>query len=126
MALKPEISVMASLATAALVYSIYNNATPPVADIRMSTPGSPEANDVDAARRQATWIAAGTVGAISLVAKDPAIATVGWSMAIALDWWHRYSNEVNPLIGKVLGSTQADKAVVDEPGADYGPQLEVV
>jgi hypothetical protein len=127
MALKPEISTMAALSTAALVYAIYNNATPPMADVRMSTPGSPEHNDVDAARKQAAWISAGAVGAIALVAKDPNIAIVGWGMTVALDWWHRYSNEINPIIGKVLPNAMQDGTAAQPADTiDYGPQLEVV
>lgn len=119
--LKPEVSLGVGLATAALVYSTYNGALPSVADVRVA---KPQNADVNAARRLAAWTSAGVVGAVSLMAKDPTVFVIGGAMVIALDWWHRYADAVNPTIGKVAGSigltpTAAQAGAGDLTSADY-------
>lgn len=96
MALKPEISVAAGLATAALVFGIYQNATPNIADIRASQPHDDTINSTE---RMASWTAATAVAGISLIAKDPTIFVFGSGMIIALAWWHRHANSVSPGLG---------------------------
>lgn len=95
--LKPEVSLGVALATGAVVYGIYQRATPTHADIR-----SLQANnaDINAAERQATWTAAGVVGAISLIAHDPTVFTVGGLMIIAEAWKHRHANMVDSTLGR--------------------------
>jgi len=105
MALKPEVSLGVALATAGVVYSIYSNATPAIADIRVAQPGD---ETIDSSRKSATWIAAGVVSGISLIAKDPTIFIVGGSMVVAMDWWTRHANEVSPLTNKAA----ADRTLV--------------
>jgi hypothetical protein len=97
MALKPEISIPVGLATAALVYAVYSNATPSITEIRAAKPMD---TDVEASRKLAAWTSAGIVGGVSLVAKDPTIFIIGGSMVIVLDWWHRHANAVDPMTGK--------------------------
>lgn len=97
MALKPEVSVSVGLATAALVYSVYSNATPSITEIRAAKPGD---TDVEASRKLAAWTSAGAVAAISLVTKDPTVFILGGAMVVVLDWWHRHANTVNPQTGK--------------------------
>ncbi len=96
MALKAETSLTVGLATAAVVYSVYSNALPTVADIRVG-----EANDDHIARAEqlAAWTAAGVVAGVALIAKDPTVFVMGGTMVIALSWWHRHANAVNPLSG---------------------------
>lgn len=97
MALKPEISIGVGLATAAVVWSIYQNATPTIADIRA---GAPQDETIDGTRKMAAWTAAGVVAGISLIAKDPTVFVVGGTMVVAVDWWHRHANAVNPDTGR--------------------------
>lgn len=97
MSLKPEVSLGVGLATAAVVWSVYNNATPTIADIRTGAPGD---EHIDASRKMAAWTTAGIVGGISLIAKDPTVFIVGGAMIVAVDWWHRHANEVNPDTGR--------------------------
>jgi hypothetical protein len=96
MALKPEISLGVGLATATVVYGIYMNALPPVVDIR-ATP----ANDqhVAGTEKAAAWTAAAVVAGISLLAKDATVFIIGGSMVIALSWWNKHANAVNPEYG---------------------------
>lgn len=97
MALKPDASVMVGLATAALVYAVYNNATPSITEIRAA---KPQDTDVDASRKLAAWSAAGVVAGVSLITRDPTVFILGGSMVVVLDWWHRHANAVDPMVGK--------------------------
>lgn len=96
MALKPEVSLGVALATGTLVYAIYQNATPTLADIRTADQYN---GDIASARKGATWTAAAAVAGISLVSKDPGPFVLGGAMVIALDWFHRHADAVNPLTG---------------------------
>lgn len=105
MALKPEASVSVGLATAALVYAVYSNATPSITEIRAAKPGD---TDVESSRKLAAWTAAGAVGGISLITKDPTVFIIGGTMVIVLDWWHRHANAVNPIVGKAAVMSNMD------------------
>lgn len=122
MALKPEASIVVALATATLVYAIYQNATPTLADIRTVEPNN---GDIQASERQAAWTAAAVVSGVSLVAKDPNPFILGGGMIIALSWYHRHADAVNPLSGKATGDSlnMADVVPIttqEEAPADYG------
>ena len=104
MALKPEASLMAALAVGAVVFGIYNNALPTMPDIRV---GKPDDTDIDGARKAATWTAAGTVAAISLLAKDETIFIVGGAFVIATDWFFRHANANNPMISGITPGGEA-------------------
>lgn len=95
--LKPEVSLTVGLATAALVYGIYSNATPTIADIRASRPNDAT---IDASRKFATWTSAAVVAGVSLIAKDPTIFVLGGTMVVVMDWATRHGNAVSPLTGK--------------------------
>lgn len=95
--LKPEVSLGVGLATAAVVWAVYSNATPTIADIRSAPPGD---MTIDSTRKMASWTAAGVVAGISLLAKDPTVFVLGGTMVVVLDWWHRHANEVNPDSGR--------------------------
>jgi len=94
MALRPEASLGVGLATAGLVLAIHSQATPSMADIRV---GQPNDDHIDRSERAASWLAVGVVSAVSLVAKDPTIFIIGGAAVVALAWWTRYGNAVNPL-----------------------------
>ena len=96
--LRPEISVGAAIATAAVVLVVYDHALPTVADTRVGGQNDPH---LSTSERMAAWTSAAAVGAISLIAKDPTIFVVGGTMVVALSWWHRHANAVNPDSGKL-------------------------
>src|SRR6185369_13477202 len=77
MALKREVSLGVGLATAALVWGIYNSALPSIADVRVSQPDDPDAAAVE---RAATWTAAAAVAGVSLISRDPTVFVLGGSM----------------------------------------------
>lgn len=97
--LKPEVSIGVGLATAAVVYGVYTTAVPNIADTR-SLP--PQTGDIVAAERQAAWMSAAVVGAISLIAKDPTVFILGGSMVVALSWWYKHAETVNPEFGMAV------------------------
>lgn len=105
--LKPEVSLSVALATGTLVYAIYSNSTPTLADIRTADQYNA---DVAATRKGASWTSAAAVAGISLVSKDPGPFILGGAMIIALDWFHRHADMVNPLTGKAVsdGITMSD------------------
>lgn len=124
--LKPEASLGLSLATATVVYGIYTAALPNVADARSIDQRN---TDLEAAERLAGWTAAGVVAGISLLAKDPTIFIFGSGMVIAMSWWHRHADMVNPLTGKAIlgmdvsdfvpGQTQAEKPMEYQSAPSY-------
>lgn len=103
MALKPEFSVLTGLATATVVYGIYQNSMPSAADIR-----SLDANNSDIAKseRTASWASAGIVAGVSLIARDPTIFIIGGTMVVAMAWLHRHANSVNPTTGTMHAAAE--------------------
>lgn len=99
MSLKPEISIGAGLAVGTLVYAMYSNATPSLADVRSITENN---TDIERSERATSWMAAGVVAGISLIARDPVIFTVGGVMVIGMAWMTRHANAVNPDLQKFI------------------------
>lgn len=108
--LKPEGSIVGSLAVMAAVYAVYSHGLPSIADIRTAEPGN---KDVDSAERSAAWMAAGVVGAVSLIAKDPTIFILGGATVIGLSWWTRHANMVNPEHGKAVPDFSRPSSGID-------------
>ncbi len=98
--LTPEISIPTAAAVATLVYGIYTQATPSIADIRV---GKPADQNIEGARKGAAWAAAGTVAAVSLITRDPTVFAAGGLMVILMDLWTRHANQVDPATGKASG-----------------------
>lgn len=98
MALKPELSLSASLAVMALDYGIFSMNLPTTADVKASAPHN---QAVDSARKVATWTAVSACAALSLLAHDPNIFIFGGGFAVALDWYFRHANAVHPGTGQV-------------------------
>jgi hypothetical protein len=99
MGLKPEVSITTGLAVGALVWTIYAKAVPADVDMRVA-----QANDADveSSRKKAAYTAAGAVAAISLIAKDATVFIIGGAMVVAVDWWTRHANAVDPALGRAF------------------------
>jgi hypothetical protein len=97
--LKPEVSIMTGLTVAALVWTIYNRALPADVDMRVAAPNDA---DVESSRKKAAYTAAAAVSFVSLIAKDATVFILGGSMVVAVDWWSRHANAVNPEIGRAF------------------------
>lgn len=113
--LKPEGSIMAGLAVGAVVFSVYSNATPPIADIRASQPND---THIASSRKQAAIMSAGLVGAIALIAKDPTIFILGGAVIVGMDWWTRHANATSPKTGQLTGTGATMNTAM--PTADNG------
>jgi len=120
--MKAEVSVVAGLATASLVYAVYANATPSIADIRVA---KPDDADIEAARKLAAWTSAAVVAGVSLIAKDGTIFVMGGAMVIVLDWWHRHANQVTPLTGRATAPDTVPVSTEMNDEAAYGYEGEV-
>lgn len=120
MALPRQVSIGVGLATAALVWGIYNSALPTIADARVS---EPDDRDLSSAERAATWTAAAAVAGVSLIAKDPTVFVLGGSMVVVLAWWHRHSNMYNPSLGGAMtpSSRQVMSEAMQDVSTGYAP-----
>jgi hypothetical protein len=107
MALKPEAGVLAGLAVATVVFAIHQNATPSQADIRALPAGTP---DIDDSERRATWLSAGIVSGISLLAKDPTIFIIGTAATVGMALWTRNSNWLEGIGGRFMSPSEAGQA----------------
>jgi len=106
MAPKPEVSIGMGLATGVLVIAIFQGATPSVADGRTAKPGD---DDYSASTKLASWTAAGAVAGISLIAKDPTVFILGGAITIAMSWWHKHANLVDPAVKRASAAMNMDK-----------------
>lgn len=110
MARKPEVSLGLGLAVSTIVLAVHSR-LPTQPDIRVGEPGD---KDMEASRKQASWVAAGIVSGISLIAKDPTIFIIGGVTVIAMDWLTRVNNWNDPASG--LLSMNPFKANMVETG----------
>jgi 4-amino-4-deoxy-L-arabinose transferase-like glycosyltransferase len=97
--LKPETSLLGGVAMATFVFGTYQLALPNITDERVAPAHD---GDLASSERAASWITAGVVSGVSLIAKDPTIFVIGGSMVIIMAWWHRHANAVAPEFGKVI------------------------
>jgi hypothetical protein len=93
----PEVSIGVGLATATVVYGIYQGALPNVADVRSLDAHN---TDIEASERLAGWTAAAVVAGISLLSKDGTVFIIGGTMVVVMSWWHRHADAVNPADGR--------------------------
>jgi hypothetical protein len=98
MALKPEISLGASLAVMALDFGIFQLNMPVLADVKSADPHN---SSVESSRVGATWTAVSACAALSLLAKDPNIFIFGGGFAVALSWFYTHANMTHPGTGQV-------------------------
>lgn len=117
MPLARQASLGVGLATAALVWGVYNVALPSIADVRVGEPGD---RDAAAAERTATWASAAAVAGISLIAKDATVFVIGGSMVVLMAWWHRHSNGFDPSLGSVFTPGQSRQVMGDAMSAEAG------
>lgn len=76
---------------------IFTHALPSMADIRTATPQN---NDIDAARRQATGLAIAVNGLVSLMTRNWDVFLIGGVVTAGLSWFAVHANAVNPETGK--------------------------
>jgi hypothetical protein len=109
---------MGGLAVATLVYAIHSNATPTLADMQGLPTGT---KDVDQSERRATWMSAGVVAGISLLARDPGIFVIGSAMTIAMAWASRHALWTDSKTGPINAGPGQSAASANE--LSQGPQM---
>ena len=117
--LKPEGSLVAGIATGALVYGVYTMNLGNLASVHATVAGDGNAR---AARKKAAIEATAAVAAISLLAKDINIFILGGGIAVLLDWHARHAVESNPDTGQLADNTgyvPAEQAVPVPDQAGY-------
>lgn len=117
MALKPESSLLVGLASATVAYGVYNAALPTAADVRSLPAGQ---QDVQAAERTASWIAAASVAGIALMARDMTVFIIGGTAVIGLAWFYRHADMVLPEMGMAVPKFGGETEQVSEAGMAEG------
>lgn len=118
MALKRETSLAVGLATGALVWGVYNNALPSIAEMRVSPAHDAHA---DVTERTATATSVAIVAGISLIAKDPTVFILGGAMTLVLAWWYRHANAVNPMSAAGAMTPSSRQVSAELAAAGYAP-----
>jgi hypothetical protein len=104
MAMKAESSLIIGLATAAVVYGIYQVNLPTTAAVRASEPNN---QHIESSRKAATWEAAAIVGGVSLLAHDPTVFVIGGAVLVLMDFTHRAANATDNVSGKIAGTVSS-------------------
>lgn len=94
--LKPEGSIVAGIATAGLVYSIYQLDLGPVSQVHATEANHPV---LEPSRKKAAYTAFIAVAAITLIARDRNIGVLGFSTIIAMEAHYRHAIMTDPLSG---------------------------
>jgi hypothetical protein len=105
MASSPQQSVGIALGTGALVWAVYNSALPPLASVRVQPSGN---TALQKSRRTATLLAAGLVGLVYFLTRDPIPVIVGGAVVISEDMAHRHADAVNHVTQTVLPSSSGN------------------
>jgi hypothetical protein len=125
MALAPRDSLALGMATGGIAFTVFNLSLPPLTDVRSA---EPEDHDIFAAERTATWVAAGIVTGVALMAGDATVFIIGGTVVIAMAWLYRHANEVSPLSGNATNDMRLVPGMVgevqDEGMLDVGPMAE--
>jgi hypothetical protein len=119
--LKPEGSIMAGIATGALVYAVYSTNVGNLATVH-STPA--QDGNAMAARKKAAIEAVAVVAAISLLARDVDIFILGGGITVLLDWHARHAVATHPDTGQLVDNTGYVPAEQAVPVAEQAPQMD--
>jgi hypothetical protein len=103
--LKPSESVMVSLATAAMVYGVYQYSMPSVSEVHATEPHN---QSLDQGRKKAMWTSAGVVGGVFLLTHDSNVFIIGGLTFLALEWSYRHANSTHPATGKMVPKSAVD------------------
>lgn len=115
--MKPEVSLPVALATGSVVYAIFSNATPSFADMNVSAPDNTALSN---ANKSATLMSAAVVGGISLIARDSTVFIIGGMMTVAMAFWTKYHNMVDPATSRLLGTLGAEPQTQAQAPEAYG------
>lgn len=116
--MKPEISLGVALAVSTAVLAVHSVATPTMSDVRTLDPGN---EDISRSENAATWMSAGLVSVVSLVARDPMIFIIGGAVTIGVAWMNRHANHVVPQLGMFTNPLAAGSANSPAPVTEPMP-----
>ena len=102
--LSGENSILASLASVALVVGVYNATVGPVADVHATPTGD---LDVKTSLSKAGWISLAAVAGVVLLSKDLNLGIFGGGAIIAEEFIYRHAHMSAPGTGKLAQITPA-------------------
>jgi hypothetical protein len=95
---KPEDSIVAGLATVALVYAVYQNDLGPASSVQATPANHPT---LETSRKKAGYTALIMVAGVSLLARDPNIVILGGAAIIAMELHYRHAIMADPDTGQI-------------------------
>lgn len=96
--LKPDQSVMAALATAAVVYSVYQLDIGTVANAQATDANHPA---LESAKKKAGYTALALVAGLTLITKDGNVGVIGFGSIIAMELHYRHAIMSSPETGRI-------------------------
>jgi hypothetical protein len=87
--LKPESELVIGVGVAAVVYSIFANNAPNLADVRADDAGN---GNTYKSVNTATLTATGVVGGLAVLAKSPTVMIIGGAMILLETWKLHFAN----------------------------------
>lgn len=94
--LKPEGSITAGIATAGLVYAIYQMDVGPVSQVQMTDANHPS---LETSRKKAGYTSFIAVAALTLIARDTNIGVLGFLSIIAMEAHYRHAIMADAITG---------------------------
>jgi hypothetical protein len=119
--LKPPESVGVSIATAALVFGVYQYSLPGLTEVHGAMPHN---NNVASSQKKAMWESATIVSGAFLLTKDSNVFMAGTLAFLFLEWSYRHANAVHPETGMLVPQTGSQALesgyAMDSGSGDYG------
>lgn len=114
--LKPDQSVVTSLAVAGGVLAVYTTSLPSMVEIH----AAPAHNaSVASSQRKAMWTSAALVGGAYLLTRDPNVFVAGGVAFVSIEWLFRHANGVDPRSGKVVSRDGSGHGSQDTADTGY-------
>jgi hypothetical protein len=116
--LNPSQSVAIGVGMGALDLWIFNQHLPATADIRRADPAN---TDVETSRRQATIMAVGINGLVSVMTRDWNVFIIGGAITAAMSILIAHANAVHPATGTMTAPGEQQSAAMQTayPMPDY-------
>lgn len=87
--LKPSEDLVVSATSIALVYAIFSQSTPNLADVRADKPGNVNTHK---STKMAAITSTAAVGSLALLGKSRTVATVGFAAILFETWKYHFAN----------------------------------
>jgi hypothetical protein len=87
--LKPSDELVVGATSIAIVYAIFAQSTPNLADVRADMPGN---HNTYSSVKLATVTSIAAVGSLALISKSPTVFTIGGAMILFESWKYHFAN----------------------------------